>query len=112
MTKKNYLNSLPTVNGARIDDFSPQHLAEKYARRESEYKEQKEIIRRLKIQNKKLLEQVVSLKGRLKKKNVEQAKVVEKLNDLKKINNSLTETLGGYHRRRKDNFTSGIKSRD
>lgn len=104
MTKKNHLNSLLTINGAKIDDFSPQHLAEKHARRETESQEQKEIIRRLKIQNKKLLEQVVSLKERLKKNKAEKMKIAGKLSYLKKINNSLSETLGGYHRRAKENF--------
>jgi hypothetical protein len=56
--------------------------------------EQKEITRRLRIQNRKLLEQVVSLKEKLKKNHMAKAKVADRLNHLTKINNSLSEALG------------------
>jgi hypothetical protein len=62
----------------------------------SSYKktEQREITRRLKIQNKKLLEQVVSLKDKLKKNTADKTKIVNKLNYLMKINTSLSQALG------------------
>ena len=60
--------------------------------------EQTEVTRRLKIQNKKLLEQVVSLRKRLKKNNAEKAKIRSRLNYFKKIINSLSETFGSCPR--------------
>jgi prolyl-tRNA synthetase len=57
-------------------------------------REQKEVTRRLKIQNKKLLEQVVLLKKRIKKNSMEKAKITKRLSYLKKISNSLSVALG------------------
>src|SRR5690349_17323227 len=54
----------------------------------------KETMRRLRIQNKKLLEQVKILKDQLKKANEEKQQMTFNLNYLWKLNNSLAEALG------------------
>jgi hypothetical protein len=54
----------------------------------------KETIRRLRIQNKKLLEQVKILKDQLKNVNEEKQQMSGSLNYLWKLNNSLAEALG------------------
>lgn len=54
----------------------------------------KETIRRLRIQNKKLLEQVKLLKEQVKHVNAEKAQMSGSLNYLWKLNNSLAEALG------------------
>ena len=54
----------------------------------------KETIRRLRIQNKKLLEQVKLLKEQVKQVNAEKAQMSSGLNYLLKLNNSLAEALG------------------
>jgi hypothetical protein len=53
-----------------------------------------EIIRRLKIQNKKLQEQVTSLREQLKKKNRDINKVLARMNTSEKRTNSLALALG------------------
>ena len=97
MNNKNYLNSLQTINGTRLGDFSPQNLAEKYARKEMESNEQnqqKEIIRRLRIQNKKLSERSAILKEKLKQATAEKTKAIERLANEKRLNISLSGALG------------------
>jgi hypothetical protein len=54
----------------------------------------KETIRRLRIQNTKLLEQVKLLKDQVKNVNTEKAQMSSNLNLLLKLNNSLAEALG------------------
>ena len=54
----------------------------------------KETIRRLRIQNKKLLEQVASLKVQSKQMKLDKNEILIKLNDLVKLNNSLSGALG------------------
>ncbi|MEO6613372.1 MAG: hypothetical protein ABIT05_14890 [Chitinophagaceae bacterium] len=54
----------------------------------------KEIIRRLRIQNKKLMEQVTLLRDQLKHNSSDKNQVMHKLKDLMKLNNSLAEALG------------------
>jgi len=83
-----------TFNQIRIENPTLRKKVERLIAISYEKDEQKEITRRLKIQNKKLLEQLMALKKRLKKSNAEKAKIIEKLNYLKKINNSLSDTLG------------------
>jgi hypothetical protein len=97
MNNNNYLDSLQTINGARIGDFGPQCLAQKHARKEmdsNEQNEQKETIRRLRIQNKKLQEQLVMLRKKLKQRDTEKTKIVEQIFATKKLNNSLSDALG------------------
>ena len=54
----------------------------------------KEIIRRLRIQNKKLLEQVASLKDQLKQMKTGRNEMQSRLHQLVKLNNSLSGALG------------------
>jgi hypothetical protein len=54
----------------------------------------KEIVRRLRIQNKKLLEQVALSKEKLREGLTERAQLAGKLNYLIKVNNSLSGALG------------------
>ena len=55
---------------------------------------EKETMRRLRIQNKKLLEQQKILKGQLKQANEEKRQMSASLAYLLKLNNSLSEALG------------------
>ena len=59
----------------------------------------KEIIRRLRIQNKQLLQQVASFKARIKIQHLEKKQLLSKLNDQVKLNACLTEALGGGRKR-------------
>ena len=53
-----------------------------------------ETIRRLRIQNKKLLEQVSTLKGRVKQMKAERIEMFRHYNETMKLNNSLSNALG------------------
>jgi hypothetical protein len=53
-----------------------------------------EIIRRLRIQNKKLMEQVASLKARIKQSGMDQEQISIRLSELLKLNKSLSDGLG------------------
>ena len=97
MNNENYLNFLQMINGIKIGDFSSRRLKEKHDQKEIQderQNEQKEIIRRLRIQNKKLFEQSVILKKKLRQIIDEKTKIVEQLNDEKKLNKSLSDALG------------------
>jgi DNA repair exonuclease SbcCD ATPase subunit len=98
MNNKNQLDSLQKILiRINISDFNLQQLAEKQIEKDNNkkvLKEQKEIIRRLRIQNKKLLEQLATLKKKLKQSSEERAKITGKMNYTKKLNNSLSEALG------------------
>jgi len=97
MNNENYLNSLQMINGVKIGDFSLQRLAEKHAQKkieEEKQNEQKEIIRRLRIQNKKLQEQLTTTKKRIKQINAEKEKVVTEFNRVKEFNDVLSRALG------------------
>ena len=54
----------------------------------------REIVRRLKIQNKKLLEQVASLKDQVRKTKKDRDQISDRLNELQKLNKSLSDALG------------------
>jgi hypothetical protein len=54
----------------------------------------KEVIRCLRIQNKKLLEQVESLKNKLKSGHADTTQITNKLSYLTRLNNELSEALG------------------
>jgi hypothetical protein len=64
------------------------------------YKNQKhsevadEIIRRLRIQNKKLIEQSASIKDQLKQTKTNRNQILSRMNDLKKRNKSFSEAIG------------------
>ncbi len=55
---------------------------------EKEKELNKEIIRRLRIQNKKLLEQVIKLKDEIKKAKINKVQVLSHINELLKLINS------------------------
>lgn len=97
MNNKNYLNSMQTISEVNGSTFSPPHHDKKQARKKIESKaqdEQKEIIRRLKIQNKKLMEQVISLKDQLKQTKKNRDQVLIRLNSMHKLNKALSDALG------------------
>lgn len=54
----------------------------------------KEVIRRLKIQNKKLMEQILSLKDQLRQTKINRNQVLTRLGDFRRLNKSLAEALG------------------
>jgi len=54
----------------------------------------KETIRRLRIQNKKLLEQVAFQKGQVEKSNSDKDAIMRQLNKLRRLNDSLALALG------------------
>jgi DNA gyrase/topoisomerase IV subunit B len=66
----------------------------KFQKRKEQKEISQEIIRRLRIQNKKLLEQVASLREQLKHSRADRNEVMSKLNYLMKLNTSLAEALG------------------
>src|SRR6266487_1814000 len=95
MNNRNQLNGFKAiVNGIKIDDSNLRRLAEKQIEIDNNKKEQKEIISRLRIQNKKLLEQLAGLKKKLKENSLEQVQIINNVNDMKKLNNSLSAALG------------------
>jgi hypothetical protein len=98
MNNQHQLNSLDTaLSGIKIDDFKLGGSAKKpteIKRKEKDQKEQREIIRRLKIQNKKLLQQVAALKVKAKENSAESAIMLTKVNYMKKLNHSLSDALG------------------
>jgi len=95
MSKEKPLDILnATLAQIRLSDPYMKKRLEKLVATANWSEEQKEIARRLKIQNKKLLEQVLLLKKRLKKNSAEKAKMFGRLKYLKTINKSLSETFG------------------
>jgi hypothetical protein len=97
MENRNNLNSLPEINGIKIKGFESRERAEEQIQRENLIKEkndQKEIIRRLRIQNKKLGEQLTILRRKLKQNNIERGKKVAKTSRIKKLDLLLSEALG------------------
>ena len=98
MNNQRQLNFLePVLNGIKIDDFKLRGSAKKQIemkRKEKDQKEQREIIRRLKIQNKKLLQQVAALKVKAKQNSAEAAIMLTKVNHMKKLNHSLSDAVG------------------
>jgi hypothetical protein len=54
----------------------------------------KEIIRRLRIQNKQLLDSIAAIKDQLKQIKANMYETKNQLNDLQKLNNSLSQSLG------------------
>src|SRR5882672_6814082 len=53
-----------------------------------------EVINRLRVQNKKLVERVMALKDRLKDNASDRKQIMNQLNDLAKLNTSLAAALG------------------
>jgi len=89
------------LNQIKVDDPSIKQLIEQQFRdshKKGKQKElSKEIIRRLRIQNKKLLEQVASLKEQIKHNRADRNQIMSKLNYLIKLNTSLAGALGGCY---------------
>jgi hypothetical protein len=84
------------INGVKINRFNQHRLEENHVQKGMESKkqdEQKEIIRRLRIQNKKLQEQVLSLRKRLKKMETGKTRTITRLNRMLKINKSISRAL-------------------
>ena len=80
-----------------IDSKSRLSIKKELNKYNSEVKQKeinKEIIRRLKIQNKKLMEQIVSLKDQLRQIKINRNQVLTRLGDFRKLNKSLAEALG------------------
>lgn len=98
MNNQRQLNFLePVLNGIKIHDFCVARPTKKEVEkktRKKDQKEQGEIIRRLKIQNKKLLQQVAALKLKAKQDHIETTIIASKASYMKKLNHSLSEALG------------------
>ena len=99
MDKENQLHLLRALlNQIKIDDPYLRQLLEQqmggFQPRKTRQENTKEIIRCLRIQNKKLLEQVANLKNQLKEEKVDREELRSNLNYLSKLNNSLSEALG------------------
>ena len=75
-------------------EFLRAMLSQVNAEKDKQTDASKETVRRLRIQNKKLLEQVKLLKEQVKQVNVEKTQMSGSLNYLWKLNNSLSEALG------------------
>lgn len=87
MNNKNQLNTLPKVlNTAEITVSLDQT--------KDLQNEQKEIIRRLRIQNKKLLEQLTAERTKLKQRNTEKTEALNKVSQIEQLNYHLSQALG------------------
>lgn len=85
------------LSQVKLDDPLIKQLIEHNANKQHDEKQTdtaKETIRRLRIQNKKLLEQVKLLKDQVKNTQAEKEQMHGSLNYLWKMNNSLAEALG------------------
>ena len=99
MGKENQFNLLPAmVNQTRIEDSGIKQLIQQQFRGNQEQGKKKNIsketIRRLRIQNKKLQEQVASLREQLRYNREDRNQLASKLNHLMKLNTSLAKALG------------------
>lgn len=99
MGNANQLDILQTMlNQIKIDDPNIRALVKRHfkdSRRITEQTETaNEIIRRLRIQNKKLMEQVGLLKEKQKQNRAERNQLMNRLNHLKKLNHSLSDAVG------------------
>lgn len=92
MSHKNQLNAFRKIFNVAKNNFSLQPKGKKNTKKEQT--EQKEIIRRLRIQNKKLQEQLTNLRKKVKQNNTEKAKLIDKMEGTKRLNYLLAEALG------------------
>jgi len=99
MSKRNQLKALRggLLTQFKIDDPNIKKLFEQLNIKTNKSDEQKEIIRRLRIQNKKQIEQVGLLKERLRTLKEEKIKMLNSYTHIKKLNSSLSEALGSCH---------------
>jgi hypothetical protein len=94
MKEKNKLNSSnDTENSTHYDFRLPERKNKK-----AEQSEQKEIIRRLRIQNKKLQEQVSALRIKVKQQSAEKTEALNKASQVNDLNDRLSQALGSCHR--------------
>ena len=95
MSNKRQFNALQgLLSQFKIHDPNIRRLVEQLNGKSNKAQEQKEIIRRLRIQNKKLIQQVTVLKEKLKSGKEERTKMMNAVAKTKKLNNSLAEALG------------------
>ncbi|MBC7947033.1 MAG: hypothetical protein H7Y42_04075 [Chitinophagaceae bacterium] len=99
MSNDNQFDLLQSILSlVNTDDSEIKEFIERQVREQKKIEKPKEIsneiIRRLRIQNKKLLELVDSLKDRLKYENSDKNQIRDKLTDLENLNKSLAQALG------------------
>jgi hypothetical protein len=86
------------LNQIKIDDPRLKKLIDRKLtadpKQENEQQIVKEIIRRLRIQNKKLLEQVVALRAQVKNSKKDKSHLLGKMERLVKLSNSLADAVG------------------
>src|SRR6476620_11177472 len=99
MDKESQLHLLRSLlNQIKIDDPHLRQVLEKqlgeYQPERTRQENTKEIIRRLRIQNKKLLEQVANLKNQVKQDNEQSSNLRSGFRYLSKLSNDLSDALG------------------
>ena len=95
MNKKSQLDPLQAIiDQIRINDPHIKRLVEQHVRNTNTRHEQAEVIRRMRIQRKKLLEQLSLMKDKLKEGKADKSQIVTRINQLKKRNNALSDALG------------------
>ena len=98
MSKKSQFIALQGLLGQmKIHDPKIRRMVEQLNGKTYKTQEQKEIVRRLRIQNKKLIQQVSALKEKLKSGKEERQKLINSMAKTKKLNHSLAEALGSCH---------------
>jgi hypothetical protein len=91
-TLKALLSQIKTVD-PEFKQFLRQEISKSY-KQNKQNDIAKETIRRLRIQNKKLLQQVSTLKERVKQMKAEKIEMLTHYNQTMKLNNSLSSALG------------------
>lgn len=95
MNNQDHLNSA-ILNGVKFNPFHLQQTVDKKPETQVddvEQAEQKEIIRRLRIQNKKLLEQVDALKQQVNQSKSNTRRAAHMVDELAKLNKLMSGTL-------------------
>src|SRR5258706_5354170 len=102
MDNENQFDLLQMVlNQIKIDDPGIKQLIKQQIsdnQSKGNQKEIKETIRRLRIQVKKLMEQVASLREQLRNNITDRDHIIDKLNDLVRLNKALAEALGSCNK--------------
>ena len=81
------------INDPQFRSFFKEEF-NKFQKRKEQKEISQEIIRRLRIQNKKLQEQNISLKDQLKEIKVNRNQILNRLSGMRKLNKSLSDALG------------------
>ena len=92
MENKNRLSFFQRILSESKNDFD--HEPDKKKETRKEQGEQKEIIRRLRIQNTKLQEQLTNIKNKIKQANSEKTKLTNIMNHTIELNHLLADALG------------------